>query len=1061
MRVTASLVRTGSILIFFLLFLSKVIIPTRSAPKSVHAFISFYSIGLSDDLVSTYKRCFEGFFHFSKEDELNIAEETKVESSGSLSVVHDFYGSVSCPPDVSLNVDPGSCSAVTVNLGTPTCTPDCSGITIENDAPLIFPVGETLVNWTFRDSQGNTSSCSQKVTVIDNEAPHSIYPHCSYWNKSDLDMCLGEALEINADLGLLIEAQTFYFDNCGYTISFHWGTISDPTNSDCEWTIRYTFAHYDPSFNVSYCDITYSGGDRSPPELINSEVDCSSLDMTDQSICLSDALNFDPSTLELPVASLYDDGCGTVMAEFINTVADEANSDSFWVFTYEYAVKDVCHNAVSCYVVYSGGDHQQPIALCRDILILLDGQGVTTILPEQIDSGSTDDCGIAHISLSKTDFSCLDKGMQTVVLTVTDYAGNFDTCHSVVTVVDDLDPTISCPPDIYTVTEPEICFNGDLNLGSPAIGDNCNISMIQHDAPDYFPIGETLVKWTATDQSGNQSFCNQLVSVVDAEIPTTIPGASCSDLDMTGLNMGLDEAEQFNGLSLALDIFDLYQDNCGISSVGYYGFNANPQNSNCSWTLDHFYIIFDVNGLNTWCEVTYSGGETEAPELINSEIDCNSLNLISQTICLSEALSFDPSTLESAVSTLYSDNYGMVTASHSITTPGSSNNDCSWSFTFEFIIKDACENTTTCQVTYSGGDTEAPILVDSQIECSSLHDAGQNLCLSDAMTFDATSLEDSIAAIYTDCGGVQVELTNTIAGESNSDCDWSFIYQYIISDGCGNSTTCDITYSGGDTEAPRLSDNEIDCSSLDMTGINQCLGNSNGFDPVTLETSVAALHTDNCSVAIAVYTRSFAGENNSDVAWEFTHEFNVKDACDNSISCFVTYSGGDTEVPSAVCQDIEITLDSESGLASITPGQIDTGSSDNCGIATTTLDKSAFTCADVGEQSVTMMVTDNAGNMNTCPAMIMVLGSAACGPVPCTPTMVIDATFLANDPHQMLFHAGKKLSSDGIITSGENIDFRAGEEVELLLEFEVQSNAIMTIAIQDCIPAGGQTQIKN
>ncbi|MBK8504520.1 MAG: hypothetical protein IPL46_21310 [Saprospiraceae bacterium] len=47
-----------------------------------------------------------------------------------------------------------------------------------------------------------------------------------------------------------------------------------------------------------------------------------------------------------------------------------------------------------------------------------------------------------------------------------------------------------------------------------------------------------------------------------------------------------------------------------------------------------------------------------------------------------------------------------------------------------------------------------------------------------------------------------------------------------------------------------------------------------------------------------------------------------------------------------------------------------------------------------------------------------------------------------------------KLLSAGIITSGEEIDFRAGEEVELLPGFEVQQNGILTVTIQDCILAG-------
>jgi hypothetical protein len=74
--------------------------------------------------------------------------------------------------------------------------------------------------------------------------------------------------------------------------------------------------------------------------------------------------------------------------------------------------------------------------------------------------------------------------------------------------------------------------------------------------------------------------------------------------------------------------------------------------------------------------------------------------------------------------------------------------------------------------------------------------------------------------------------------------------------------------------------------------------------------------------------------------------------------------------------------------------------------------------------------------------------------------MSVNAAFLANDPHKMLFRAGMKLLSDGIITSGEDIEFRAGDEVELLPGFEVQQNAILTVLIQDCILAGSSNEAK-
>jgi parallel beta-helix repeat protein len=86
---------------------------------------------------------------------------------------------------------------------------------------------------------------------------------------------------------------------------------------------------------------------------------------------------------------------------------------------------------------------------------------------------------------------------------------------------------------------------------------------------------------------------------------------------------------------------------------------------------------------------------------------------------------------------------------------------------------------------------------------------------------------------------------------------------------------------------------------------------------------------------------------------------------------------------------------------------------------------------------------------NGCTATVEVDVNESC---PCEDFINLTAMFLAG-MHEDMFHAGIKLTSDGVITNGEDISFKAGQEVELMPEFEVELGAILTVDIMDCIMA--------
>ncbi|MCV9387111.1 MBG domain-containing protein [Reichenbachiella ulvae] len=113
---------------------------------------------------------------------------------------------------------------------------------------------------------------------------------------------------------------------------------------------------------------------------------------------------------------------------------------------------------------------------------------------------------------------------------------------------------------------------------------------------------------------------------------------------------------------------------------------------------------------------------------------------------------------------------------------------------------------------------------------------------------------------------------------------------------------------------------------------------------------------------------------NMDPATDWVEGALAQTACGYQMTDEITI--GDQTAPTAVTQDITINLD-QSGNGTITADQINSGSSDNCTSPENlvlSLDVSAFTRDNEGENVVVLTVTDDAGNSSTANATVTVIG---------------------------------------------------------------------------------------
>ncbi|GAA0729997.1 hypothetical protein GCM10009430_40790 [Aquimarina litoralis] len=144
----------------------------------------------------------------------------------------------------------------------------------------------------------------------------------------------------------------------------------------------------------------------------------------------------------------------------------------------------------------------------------------------------------------------------------------------------------------------------------------------------------------------------------------------------------------------------------------------------------------------------------------------------------------------------------------------------------------------------------------------------------------------------------------------------------------------------------------------------------NGANPQIIElgagyTELGATTDDGSAVSID--TLEFM-----DAVGSYTIYYDATDAAGNTaIQVTRTVNVVDTTNPTVVCQNITVQLD-DTGNASITAAMIDNGSTDLSGIASIVIDVTDFDCTNIGDNMVTLTVTDTSGNTDMCMATVTV-----------------------------------------------------------------------------------------
>lgn len=194
-------------------------------------------------------------------------------------------------------------------------------------------------------------------------------------------------------------------------------------------------------------------------------------------------------------------------------------------------VTDQAGNFATCTNEINLVDESDPQIICPpDQIIYTEENLCVGKVPNLAAEVTIDNCApidtVFQIPSAGTLFGTRHEDTLEVVLTVVDVFGNTDTCGVTLTLIDTIPPSfINCPqPDIKVNTLPGMC-GAFVNFSLPVAADNCAVDeVVQTDetgltSGDMFPVGTTILEFTAFDVARNSVVCLRKVIVNDKAGP--------------------------------------------------------------------------------------------------------------------------------------------------------------------------------------------------------------------------------------------------------------------------------------------------------------------------------------------------------------------------------------------------------------------------------------------------------------------------------------------------------------------------------------------------------------
>ncbi|PIK47309.1 hypothetical protein BSL78_15809 [Apostichopus japonicus] len=547
---------------------------------------------------------------------------------------------LNCPSDIQEMIELGAADPTIFWVEPRAMDLSATRIVSQSNSPgQTFPVGSTVVTYSFADTSDNDAICSFTVTVITMDTTPPTISNCPATQSISVELGLtgGNVIWVEP-------SATDLSGTADLSVRSHAPGSEFPLG---QTTVMYIFV--DASMNANICQfivIVNTVDTMSPiisdcPGIITQEIE---LGLTGTTIFWTEPTATDLSGVAIVTmrSNAPNDFFTTGLTTVSYTFSDNAGNTAVCTFMIFITTIDTIPPTISgC-----------PADISETIELGLPGRVISWTEPT-----ASDISGTAMLS-SRSDapgtFFAVDVEHRTITYTFVDASGNTAICEFMLWFIieDTTPPVIMCSSDVTVTVEVTVPSQGGAaaSFSAATATDLSGTATTLCDAVsgNFFVIGNTVVTCTAADQSGNEAMCTFNVNVI--EVDTTDPVVTCQE------DVSVIVIEGASGAFVDFAGAALISDNSGSASI----ISISPQSGSFFevGSRSVVVIVADAAGNDANCvfQVIVSEGNPCDPDpcqnggfcVIDSinQFQCVCPDCFSGTVCEIEANACDVSTCQ-------------------------------------------------------------------------------------------------------------------------------------------------------------------------------------------------------------------------------------------------------------------------------------------------------------------------------------------------------------------------------------------------------------------------------